>query len=149
MEKSPPILLCLILKWKIQMKVRASEEDEVASDLENDSDPQGSSCSESITENIRAKTKAKAYSSKEKPRASTSKQSRKKGNGPSESYSESSSEEDEVPVSDIENGGDSQDSYSSKVLQDTTLKHLLELKPHSGILNTQNSQQTIVVLSLQ
>ena len=66
-------VLCLILKWKIQMKVRASEEDEVASDLENDSDPQGSSCSESIPENMRVKTKAKANSPKEKPRASTSK----------------------------------------------------------------------------
>ena len=56
-----------------------SEEDEVASDLGNDSDPKGSPYSESITANVRVKTKAKANSSKKKPRASTSKQSRKKG----------------------------------------------------------------------
>ena len=62
-----------------------SEEDEVASDLQNDSDPQGSSFSENITENMEVKTKAKANSSKKKPRASTSKQSRKKGIVSSES----------------------------------------------------------------
>ena len=59
----------------------------------------------------------------------------------SESYSYSSSEEDEV-ASDIENDGDSQGSASPKVVQETTFKHLLELQPHSGIYNSQNSQQT-------
>ena len=44
-----------------------SEEEEVANDLaENGSDQLGSSCSESITENMRVKTKAKANSSKKK-----------------------------------------------------------------------------------
>ena len=36
----------------------------MTSDLENDSDPQGSSISESITENMRVKIKAKALKSK-------------------------------------------------------------------------------------
>ena len=59
----------------------------------------------------------------------------------SEIYRDSSSEEDEV-ASDIENGRDSwQDSYSPKAAQETTLKHLLELKSHRGILITQNRQE--------
>ena len=81
---------------------------------------------------MRVKTKAKANSSKKKPRASTSKQSRKKGIVSSESYSDSSSEEDEV-ASDIKNDSDSLGSSSPNIVQETTLKHLLELKPHRGI----------------
>ena len=72
MKKGRPSCFILELRAVLNIGVedsnessrKCSEEDEVANDLENDSDPQGSFCSESITENIRVKTKAKAYSSK-------------------------------------------------------------------------------------